>query len=133
MVTMTRGARILAVLAISAITVCGGGSAAYAHAGKGTGGEDIVGGVLSVLGSSTSTGHANQCGAPIGSVGVKSVCRAGHDHVGHDRPGGERVDSGLLSNVAAWNATGHSNNCGNPNVAVLSDTTCITEDIHHGR
>ncbi|MFF4737024.1 hypothetical protein ACFY2W_14225 [Streptomyces sp. NPDC001262] len=98
---MTRGARILAAPAISAITVCGGGSAAYAHAGKGTGGEDIAGSVLSVLGSSTSTGHANQCG-------------------------------GLLSNVAAWNATGHSNNCGNPNVAVLSDTTCITEDIHHG-
>ncbi|MGW2597184.1 hypothetical protein [Streptomyces klenkii] len=129
---MARGGRILAVLALSAVTVCGGGSAAYANADKGTGGEDIVGGVLSVLGSSTSTGHANQCGAPIGSVGVKPACRAKHDHADHDRSGGERVDSGLLSNVAVWNATGHSNNCGNPNVAVLSDTTCITEDVHHG-
>ncbi|RLU81322.1 hypothetical protein CTZ27_32800 [Streptomyces griseocarneus] len=106
---------------------------AFAQEAKGAGGEDIVGGVLSVLGSSTSTGHANQCGAPIGSVGVKSVCRAGHEHAGHDRAGGERVDSGLLSNVASWNATGHSNNCGNPNVAVFSDTTCITEDVHQGR
>ncbi|MFF7730844.1 hypothetical protein [Streptomyces sp. NPDC008001] len=129
---MTRHARILAVLAISAITVCGGGGAAYAHAGKGTGGEDIAGSVLSVLASSTSTGHANQCGAPIGSLGVKSVCRAKRDHADRGRPDGERVDGGLLSNVASWNATGHSNNCGNPNVAVFSDTTCITEDVHHG-
>lgn len=129
---MIRGAKILAVLAISAITVCGGGSAAFAQEGKGTGGEDIVGGALSVLASSTSTGHANQCGAPISSVAVKSVCRTQHDRADHDRPGGERVDGGLLSNVAAWNATGHSNNCGNPNVAVFSDTTCITQDVHHG-
>lgn len=112
------------------MTVCGGGSAAYAHGGKGAGGEDIVSGVLSVVGSSTSTGHVNHCGAPIGSVGVKSTCRARHDRVGHDRSGSERVDSGLLSNVAAWDATGHSNNCGNPNVAVFSDTTWITEDVH---
>ncbi|WP_162889957.1 hypothetical protein [Streptomyces olivoreticuli] len=130
---MARGGRILAVLALSAMTLCGGRSAAYADGGKGAGNEDIVSGVLSVVGSSTSTGHANQCGAPIGSVEVKSVCRARHDHADHDRSGSERVDSGLLSNVAAWNATGHSNNCGNPNVAVFSDTTCITEDVHHGR
>ncbi|MBH1934294.1 hypothetical protein I5Q34_08295 [Streptomyces sp. AV19] len=119
---------MLAALALSAITVCGGAGAASA-----SGGEDITGGVLSVLSSSSSTGHADQCGAPIGSVGVKATCRVKHIHGDGERSGGERVDGGLLSHVASWNATGHSNNCGNPNVAVFSETTCVTEHVHHGR
>ncbi|GAA0402191.1 hypothetical protein [Streptomyces luteireticuli] len=121
---MIRGSRVLAVLALSAITVCGGASAASA-----SGGEDIVGGVLSVVGSSTSTGHANQCGAPIGSAGLKSTCGTRHVHQDGERPGGEHVVGGPLSHVATWNATGHSNNCGNPNGAVFAEATCHTEDI----
>ncbi|KNB53247.1 hypothetical protein [Streptomyces caatingaensis] len=124
---MIRGSRVLAALALSAITVCGGASAASA-----SGGEEIVGSVLSVVGSSSSTGHANQCGAPIAGVGVKSACGARHVHRGGERPGGERVTGGPASNVASWNATGHSNNCGNPNGGVFAESTCTTEDIEHG-
>ncbi|MGK5548873.1 hypothetical protein ACSNOH_29695 [Streptomyces sp. URMC 127] len=88
-----------------------------------------AGGLLSNVGSRTSSTHSNLCGAS--RVGVLNDRTCVTRHVSHPHGKSRQVSGpsgGLLSNIDSRNASGFSNNCGTDTVGILNHTTCVAEE-----
>ncbi|MFD7235311.1 hypothetical protein ACFWAT_08365 [Streptomyces syringium] len=89
-----------------------------------------AGGLLSNIGSKTSSAHSNLCGASRVGVLNDRKCVARYDSR-HGKDKNRQVvgpSGGLLSNIDSRNASAFSNNCGTDTVGILNHTTCVTEE-----
>jgi hypothetical protein len=128
---MARSSKILAILALLAIPLCGAGASAAAAQGENGGGNQGIGtGILTDNASTATTGHSAQCGNPV-ALFSPATCTTDDQHAGHDKPGSEDIGGGLLTGVLSWNSTGHSNNCGNGLIELFNQTNCVTEQQGH--